>query len=366
MTSGVSMATPNLWSLPLLYFTVQMVTVIAVPLYGDGAVTAEEQTRVQDMVQNKYGPRSLHPSVIALLAEGKSEREGPLAYQVLREILLVEHTVGQHYFNRITPYAAANLVHVTGQTPYVKAQLAEIEPCWAKRPVDLDVLSSLMDDIYTSRDSNCIFGFPATVDGKNEADSRPTLETKITSANTLAPLVRTALGLLSTTTALVLVDANYTYYGHIYTGASSKYGGMDAIGIRTSMANLVCRALPGVTQKIFHGLLMWGATHNYNHVRVLAPFDSAQPLLLKLGFVFDQPSKPILYYAGTTKDISTKEYGVYYTELMRPLFTTSEFEVDAEALVEVGDMILEAARSHLQFRLLTNPRSLLTSDLKAW
>lgn len=339
--------------------------VLAVPLYGKGAVTPAEEALVKATVQNTYGARSLHPSVVSMLTKGNPDREGPIAYQILREILLTEHTLGQHYTNLATGRYSNYLVHVLPETtPYLKEQMAQIDTCWAKRvPLD-EALYSLMDDIYSNRDSNTIFGFPAMTGGDIEIDQLPSLETKATTTFAVAPQVQTAMGLLSVVTAIVVLDANYTYYGHIYASPWNKAGGMGAIGIRTSMSNLVCRTMTGIAEKLFRGMLTWGATHEYNHVRVLAPFRNVQPQLLKLGFSFDQPNEPILYYAGPAKNIEVKEYGVYFTKLLEPIFSSAEFELDAVSYDDQYDLIPEAAASHLRFKILSDPYSIVTATSK--
>lgn len=374
---------------------------ISIPIFEDNFATKDEEMIVKYLVQEIHGSRSLSPNVIeevkyrTNLGSNDHSRDGIIAYLILKEILLTEHSLGQHYNNlKDTPYKSPQLYHTLQKnTRYFISERNEIDKCLTTKGGSIDIntelaLQSLIDDIYSARDSSMIFGSPMFIgeekekETETETDFLEQVETKnilslpppiepipslSTNPYTLAPLIEDELGFQDQMTASVLVDSYYEYYGHIYIGPGKTFGSLNGIGIRTSIKNLLCRSIKGISEKIFQGLLKWGLKYKFNHVRVLTPFDSVRPSLIKMGFVFDKIDEPVLYLtpAITNEDnieIKIIEYGPYYIDLIEPLAKSEEFFQDAENLAKYNHMKLgDDILNHLKFNLLYFPGRLLNA-----
>lgn len=104
-------------------------------------------------------------------------------------------------------------------------------------------------------------------------------------------------------TALILLDYKGLYRGHIYVFSSTR--GIqpndliaEAIGIRTSTENLLCKQFPKVAIRLFHGVLLWAQKYGAKFVEVYPLEVMKKVLREQLGFKQDIGVRHDRYYTS--------------------------------------------------------------------
>lgn len=86
-------------------------------------------------------------------------------------------------------------------------------------------------------------------------------------------------------TAIVLLNNENVYYGHVYVWESSESSDtLMVIGIRTSVINYLSQEVRGVAQLLFSGVSTFAKFHNYTKIQVEAPIGPMSRILSQMGF----------------------------------------------------------------------------------
>lgn len=91
-----------------------------------------------------------------------------------------------------------------------------------------------------------------------------------------------------TSTAVIVLDNNFKYLGHVYVWPSRSYfKTLDMIGIRTSVLNLACREVRNVSHKIIASCLLFCLQYpaNFKYLRIENPLPVMEGIAARLGFV---------------------------------------------------------------------------------
>ncbi|CAH6418611.1 Hypothetical protein POVN_LOCUS330 [uncultured virus] len=340
-------------------------SLVAVRCYTGVTLTEEEKKLIHERVHGKHGAASLYPEVLtALVTEMKAKDEprmlAAVALEVFRQIVLAEHRVAQLFFDKYGEGCSvvkkgAQLYHQAGDTPYVAGMAEEVAKGWAVTPLPTGNLNHLME-ILGEEDSNKFFDFPAEKGDEVEPD-RKDFKYEVREAFKLSPLVNALLETefsVSGThfnTAIVCVDAQYRYCGHVYAWATgTTVNTAMVLGIRSSFVNLVCRHVKDVSLKIFHGVALWAKTHQFEHIEVQSPFPVMRKILDKrMGFResdegMSNGTGAVLAHFDESK-VSFVEYGVPLFEFTRKLVETDAFKTDCTTLVSMlKPLYLEKAK----------------------
>lgn len=87
-------------------------------------------------------------------------------------------------------------------------------------------------------------------------------------------------------TAIVLLDNNGIYAGHIYAWPSNVFSNcMSAQGIRTSLYNPSRKTIKQVSEKLMNGLTQFALENGCNYLQIISPTPNMLKILLRLGFV---------------------------------------------------------------------------------
>ena len=292
---------------------------------------------------HEYGIHSLNPSTI----QGDVHR----ASQILREIVLAEHAIGIHYYEQLVKEqkSVRQLQHVS-ESKYVNDEITKIDSCLNPMLLENDI-KLLVEDVYLEGDSDKLFGFP---DDDHNIDLPPKdlppkdLPPKDFPWEVL-PYITQILEenfpklVISMATAIVIVDSEYTYYGHVYVWPSESLDTADVIGIRTSLSNLVCRHLSNVAQKIFYGVALWCSKNGFVKINVISPLPVMQHILTKkLGFtLLDRDAiselENALINLQRLEPIQPRyiSYGIEYFNMTNFILNTHNYYHDINHIAEI-------------------------------
>ncbi|CAH6418614.1 Hypothetical protein POVN_LOCUS333 [uncultured virus] len=370
--------------------------ILAIPCYSGNVLSETELKTIETGVQDKWGDVSLHPTVLATLApaEADSERLAAVAYEVLRQIILAEHTVVQHLYDHTDipaegkdeAKAGIKLLHVLPTTNYTLTMMERYIECAKTRPLNKNALRLLVEDVFRFGDGDKFFEGPQV-----EGDEPFTLyERKL---NPDLQLMKPLDALLtehfakgmSPSTAIVVLDAQYRYCGHVYVWPSeTRRGTAEVIGIRSSLLNQVCQYLPAVATKIFYGVTLWAHLHNFTRIEVMSPLAVMRSILIKQLHFTSVPSEfgeeteayiehanlqaetysLFKVYAGAA-DYDYTEYGTPLFELTATLLDTAEYKHDLAMLATSMQLTPTELGSVFSFVVTYSPASLFAPDVQS-
>jgi hypothetical protein len=144
-------------------------------------------------------------------------------------------------------------------------------------------------------------------------------------------------------TAIIVTNADYMYYGHVYVKKSCLLADtVEVVGIRTSLLNMHKRTMHGIAHKIFAGVMQWATNNGLVHVQVLTPLGPMSDILSKLGFVIKPEFKETGYMFVSVAVVidrlptpmSYEDYGCTYPYVARKteLLDNKEFQEDCDRM----------------------------------
>jgi hypothetical protein len=223
--------------------------IIAIPLNIPYAT--QTQAKVQaDEIFEKYGYESLN-----------LDFNCAIMIELFYNVLLHEHFIGRVLWEEKKTHDIKMIdddfsKYSAKEDLMSKRFLADIHRC---RPIDDNILNLILSDLFLMRDDYFVFD-PVNKD---------------------IPY-----------TAIVLLDSNGMYVGHIYTWPSSIFSKtMSVQGIRTSLYNLSCRAFGQVSEKLIQGVSEFAQSNGFNYLQIVAPTQNMVKILSKMGFVNLKPSE---------------------------------------------------------------------------
>ncbi|CAH6418371.1 Hypothetical protein POVN_LOCUS135 [uncultured virus] len=343
-------------------------SILAIPCSAAVKLSDEAVGIIEDVVQEKYGAGSLHPDVIDQLVKAVSDENarGAVALEVLKQIVAGEHTLGEHYYKQVKKDLETQLAHQTYNSNYVTTTAEAINKCWATHPISSAILGELYRDLYGERDSQWLFGPPEFKGyGASYAPMRTTdvkVDAKFAMKEQLEAALKSFTG-ASHAVAIVVVDADYQYVGHVYTWTSHEAQGVaQVIGIRSSLLNQVCRKVPSVSTKLFHGVALWAKAHHLTTISVHSPFLVMQTILeKKLGFQWDAEENLSGSVADALKLLANDSptfytgYGVLITDVLAPLVFSKEFLQDVEQIATLLHVLPDQVMDYLTWTTLNDP-----------
>ncbi len=212
---------------------------------------------------------------------------GTVAYYVLRELTLIEHTVCQGLCTAAK--MRVNIRQKCPETPYTKALLNKILQSHWWRSVGgskkVDILTNLYDDVYDNQDGQRLLR-----DINPEGKGLPPLSTIGANALHTNGLLRRLLErngprITSSNLAVILLDADSAYGGHIYADYALKNPfGCDAIGIRKALSQWAEPTISKFSEMIMNGVMTWCSIHKIGYLRIIEPLPAMKAKLLSLDF----------------------------------------------------------------------------------
>ena len=108
--------------------------------------------------------------------------------------------------------------------------------------------------------------------------------------------------------ALILTLDGF-YIGHIYTWLEGN--SVQAIGIRSSIRNLLNRKVKGITAIIIHALISLSQQMNLDKITVIYPIGLVPKLLQQYGFQIDTLGDYVLHTPFSNVKIETPNYSLH-------------------------------------------------------
>lgn len=296
---------------------------IFIPIQRTSSLTVDEIVRLT-AVFNKWGPRFGHPDCAPEILVACSSLHNGI-YFLFQQWILRERSVFEMILDQ-TPLQQKLMTQSTGipddvlkhayshdsKDPWTDKLFTAIQP-HANANVDKleAVAHELYLDIYKGRDVE-VFGFEGGhVVPRKERDLHPvaivdseykydkTKQAKLTLDGTLGELIPNAIVSSSRIAnpgaeAIVLMDATYSYLGHIYSWPSkfeertnsNKWGAVDTckfMGIRASIRNLFTRREKNVAYQLLSAAVEYSISRGFFQFAIHQPLHTMRKLLNKLG-----------------------------------------------------------------------------------
>src|SRR5665648_619184 len=122
---------------------------LAIPCYYNVPMSDTDIEIIRKGVQNTWGGVSLHPEVQALFrkeVEDGQKKINSIAFETLRQLILAEHTISQHY-NDFYNKDGMELEYRSGITNYTYNLAIQINKCIQKHPLNPKALRGLNDGV---------------------------------------------------------------------------------------------------------------------------------------------------------------------------------------------------------------------------
>jgi len=280
--------------------TNQKYHILALPLVTLTKLPKELQDLAEKYAE-EYGYKMFDPKNVA-----KTKLNGAMLctflYAIFKKLLLIEHEAAKRIYNSRRPEEQRstfeNMSSLGEETVQVRSIINKFSTCDVNGKVGKILNYNIVSDIYSHRDNSAVFGgfsmgphsgFTAEKEQEEEATA-PKTESKSLDEEFRRSKIHPEYDYIApgakTIAAVVLLDHDYTYLGHIYVWPSDSFKAtMDVIGIRASLINLACRDVRNIGQKLIAGVILYASTYNgFNMIRVRQPFDNVKPILRDLRF----------------------------------------------------------------------------------
>lgn len=283
--------------------------IMVVRLATFAPLTEPQRDVVTKYVNDTWGYKSFHPSALNLLQKELKLGEKQYCtalYEILKLIVQHEHVVASMLLSEMMGADVNPDVNLEKSlTPFALETLDQIHACKKdkSKSLVLGVLQQLQVDLYLMRDYEHLLP-PETPSTPPEPDiehSETPTSKSFKVPNLLRHLFPTGPQSVDFSTALVLLDDEYRYMGHIYVWPADYYADTaEAIGIRTSLLNLACRLVPGIGRKLVLAVYDYAVLHGFHNIVILNPLGPMGEILKALGFV----QQPNVYMAAKTEDVA--------------------------------------------------------------
>ena len=377
--------------------------ILALPLLATARLTKEQQVEAKQYAIT-HGYQLFAPSNVETI-----KLTGPslctFLYAAFKELLLNEHEAALRLYEESKERTETPLYRFVYMPVYVRAGpdapladriVKQAQACMKPdRPIK-QILFRLIADIYHGRDQDYIFGGFGRGGGRGPSGPRVSedeerLSTAPEPSTPAIPTDYLGRGIVrhseirpnedyvvpnyKNVTALILLNPiNYTYLGHIYIWPSMDYlRTADAIGIRTSLVNLVsrpsgkptgsetpkclgstgisqqtersCRNVSEIGQKLVAAMLTWAQQNRFELLRIQQPVDVMAKLAGSLGFKKDEYDNYWILVQPHVQRITQLAFPQNNYEMMNYGCTFPWFEPGAELTpAEVRERLTEALK----------------------
>ena len=317
---------------------------LAIPCYTGTRLSAQQLQFIDNWVTTIYGSKALHPDLLLLLTVKLGPFShvlmGAVAYHVLVVLVRVEHTIAEREHGQL------NLETCLPSSRYVEWLAKQI----AGKEYNPQLIKDLCEDHYMMQDTDKLF--------PSDQPAAPRFDPRLQLVPLLTRILETTAAVgPNNATAIVILDPDYRYAGHIYVWTEEeKPNILHAMGIRRSLYHLLTRSHPGVAPKLIAGVLTFARRYRFRQVKVVHPYPVMRSILSKIGFTV--AGKDYLC-SPPDEGVPLTEYGLPTCLLTQDLLSTKAFEHDLGVIAEELEITVERLRPIMAWDIVHAPQGWL-------
>lgn len=387
--------------------------IIIIPTTISDELTGEQIDYIKKEVHQKWRQQCLGTiaieSMYNVLFPSKdlvtmNKMKGIILYYCFYELIMAEHYVSEQIYNNNYPDDIITLKHkyIYKSDSYLIQNMLNQIDCSNLCPRIEQDLITLVNDIMKKRDNRHLFGIDHNVPFYLKESNKNRLNTIHKKYNPQTHdiiqslhdqyIITKPYGNEGTSTAIVLLNNNDVYMGHIYiwpskstdskstdSGSLHVHSGVAYVqGIRTSVVNIFQRKMTNVSLKIFHGVVLWCHKYGFHTVQIIDPLPSMSYISHhKLGFV--DSSCGVWGNVNETLQIYKHISSITYLEYTQPIWlyfndiiNTNEFNADLSIISKLTQLPIDLSRLYAEclikhhLHLWRNPRLLTPNAARKW